>query len=69
MAKNNAVEIVNVTKTFKIPIEAVTMLKQKVVGFLLRKKGYRDFTPLKEISFNSLFLCNKTLLYLVKLYK
>ena len=52
MAKNNAVEIVNVTKTFKIPIEAVTMLKQKVVGFLLRKKGYRDFTPLKEISFN-----------------
>ena len=38
MAKNNAVEIVNVTKTFKIPIEAITMLKQKVVGFLLRKK-------------------------------
>ena len=52
MAKNNAVEIVNVTKTFKIPVESVTMLKQKVVGFLLRKKGYRDFTPLKEISFN-----------------
>ena len=52
MAKNNIVEIVGVTKTFRIPIESVNMFKQKVVGFLLRKKGYRDFTPLKNVSFN-----------------
>ncbi len=52
MTKNNVVKIVGVTKTFRIPIESVNMLKQKVVGFLLRKKGYRDFTPLKNVSFN-----------------
>lgn len=52
MTKNNVVKIVGVTKTFRIPIEAVNMFKQKVVGFLLRKKGYRDFTPLKNVSFN-----------------
>ena len=52
MAKNNIVEIVGVTKTFIIPIESVNMFKQKVVGFLLRKKGYRDFTPLKNVSFS-----------------
>ena len=52
MAKNNIVEIVGVTKTFRIPIESVNMFKQKVVGFLLRKKGYRDFTPLKNVSFS-----------------
>ena len=52
MVKNNVVEIVGVTKTFRIPIEAVSMFKQKVVGFLLRKKGHRDFTPLKNVSFN-----------------
>jgi putative polysaccharide ABC transporter len=51
MANNNAVEVVGVTKTFRIPIESVTMLKQRIVGFLLRKKGYRDFTPLKNVSF------------------
>jgi len=51
MANNNAVEVVGVTKTFRIPIESVTMLKQRIVGFLLRKKGYRDFTPLKDVSF------------------
>lgn len=51
MANNNAVEVVSVTKTFRIPIESVTMLKQRIVGFLLRKKGYRDFTPLKDVSF------------------
>ena len=38
MANNNAVEVVGVTKTFRIPIESVTMLKQRIVGFLLRKK-------------------------------
>ena len=52
MAKNNVVKIVGVTKTFRIPIESVNMFKQKVVGFLLRKKGYRDFTPLKDVSFS-----------------
>lgn len=52
MTKNNVVKIVGVTKTFRIPIESVNMFKQKVVGFLLRKKGYRDFTPLKNVSFN-----------------
>lgn len=51
MANNNAVEVVGVTKTFRIPIESVTMLKQRIVGFLLRKKGYRDFAPLKDVSF------------------
>lgn len=46
-----AIIISNVTKSFKIPLEASSGLKQKLVNSLKGRKGYRDFTPLKDISF------------------
>ena len=46
-----AIRIDHLTKSFKIPIESTTMLKQRLVGLLSRKKGYRIFTPLQDISF------------------
>lgn len=47
-----AVEVTDVTKSFKIPLEASNGLKQKLVNILKGRKGYREFTPLRNISFN-----------------
>jgi ABC-2 type transport system ATP-binding protein len=41
----------DVTKTFKIPIEASSGMKQKLVNYFKGRKGYREFTPLNDISF------------------
>lgn len=46
-----AVQVNNLTKTFKIPTEASSGIKQKLINGLKGKKGYREFTPLKDISF------------------
>jgi len=46
-----AVNIENVTKSFKIPLEGSNGLKQKLINQLRGRKGYRNFTPLKNISF------------------
>lgn len=45
------VVVEGVTKSFKIPLEGSSGLKQKIVNGLKGKKGYRDFTPLKNVSF------------------
>jgi ABC-type polysaccharide/polyol phosphate transport system ATPase subunit len=47
-----AVKVDTLTKTFKIPTEASSGLKQKLINILKRKKGYREFTPLSDISFD-----------------
>lgn len=47
-----AIKVENLTKTFKIPTEASSGIKQKLINRLKGKKGYREFTPLKDISFN-----------------
>lgn len=46
-----AVAVNTLTKTFKIPTEASNGIKQKTINYLKGKKGYREFTPLKDISF------------------
>jgi len=46
-----AVVVDSVTKSFKIPLEGSTGLKQKIVNVFRNKKGYRQFTPLNDISF------------------
>lgn len=46
------VKVENLTKSFKIPLEASSGIKQKLINILKGKKGYRQFTPLKDISFD-----------------
>lgn len=46
-----AVKVQDLTKSFKIPLEASNGIKQKLINTLKGRKGYRDFTPLNEISF------------------
>lgn len=46
-----AVKVENVSKTFHIPLEASNGLKQKLINTLKGRKGYREFTPLNDISF------------------
>lgn len=46
-----AIVISNVVKSFKIPLEASSGIKQKLVNSIKGRKGYRDFTPLNDISF------------------
>ncbi|HYG83463.1 MAG TPA: polysaccharide ABC transporter ATP-binding protein [Verrucomicrobiae bacterium] len=41
----------NLTKHFKIPLESSSGIKQKLINALKGRKGYREFTPLKSISF------------------
>ena len=49
--KNIAVEVKNLTKSFKIPVEASNGIKQKIINVFKGVKGYRTFTPLNDISF------------------
>lgn len=49
--KEIAVKVEHLTKSFKIPLEASNGIKQKLINTLKGKKGYREFTPLKDISF------------------
>ncbi|MFZ1812066.1 MAG: ABC transporter ATP-binding protein [Candidatus Saccharimonadales bacterium] len=49
--KSVVVRVQNLTKTFRIPIEASSGIKQKLVNLLQGRKGYRNFTPLDNISF------------------
>lgn len=51
MTKPVAVKVENLTKTFNIPLEAHSGLKQKLINTLKGRKGYRQFTPLDDISF------------------
>lgn len=47
-----AINIKNLTKTFRIPREASSGLKQQLINTLKGRKGYKEFTPLKDISFS-----------------
>lgn len=51
MAHDIAVSVVDVEKSFKIPTEASTGIKQKIINALKGKSGYRTFKPLNGISF------------------
>jgi len=45
------VTVKNIVKSFKIPLEGSSGLKQKLINQLRGRKGYRIFTPLNDISF------------------
>ncbi|QQS21816.1 ABC transporter ATP-binding protein [Candidatus Saccharibacteria bacterium] len=49
--KQAALEVQNLKKSFKIPLEATSGLKQKLINTMRGRKGYRVFTPLDGISF------------------
>lgn len=51
MGKNSVVTVNGVTKTFHIPLEASSGIKQKIINQLKGQKGYREFTPLNDLSF------------------
>lgn len=46
-----AIRVRDLHKTFRIPLEGGNNLKQRIVNFSKRKKGYREFSPLNGISF------------------
>jgi ABC-2 type transport system ATP-binding protein len=46
-----AITVADITKSFKIPLEASSGIKQKLVNTIQGRKGYREFTPLNDISF------------------
>jgi ABC-2 type transport system ATP-binding protein len=46
-----AISVHGVTKTFRIPLDGYTGIKQRITGILRHKKGYREFKPLNGISF------------------
>lgn len=45
------VAVHHLTKSFKIPLESSNGIKQKIINVLKGRKGYRNFTPLNDISF------------------
>ena len=49
--KNTAVKVDGLVKTFHIPLESHSGIKQKLINTLKGHKGYREFTPLKGVSF------------------
>lgn len=49
--KQPVVIVEDVVKTFHIPLEGSTGLKQKLINALKGRKGYRVFTPLNGVSF------------------
>ena len=49
--KDIAVKVEHLTKSFQIPLEAHSGIKQKIINTLKGRKGYREFTPLNDISF------------------
>ena len=51
MSKQIAVKASNITKTFRIPTEASSGLKQKIINIFKGRKGYREFTSLENVSF------------------
>jgi len=46
-----AIKVEGLTKSFKIPLDGSSGIKQKIINITRNKKGYRKFTPLNDISF------------------
>lgn len=49
--KDLAIKVEHLTKSFRIPLESSNGIKQKIINTINGRKGYRDFTPLNDISF------------------
>jgi ABC-2 type transport system ATP-binding protein len=50
-SKEVAVEVKGITKSFNIPLENSSSIKQKIINVAKHRKGYRKFTSLKNIDF------------------
>lgn len=48
---SDAIVVKNLKKSFSIPLEASSGIKQKLINALKGRKGYREFTPLDSVSF------------------
>lgn len=46
-----AIKVDNLTKSFKIPLDASSGIKQKIIKMAKGERGYREFRPLNDISF------------------
>ncbi|MEO5949571.1 MAG: polysaccharide ABC transporter ATP-binding protein [Candidatus Saccharimonas sp.] len=46
-----AISVNSVTKSFRIPLEGSSGIKQKLINQIKGRSGFRDFTPLNDISF------------------
>lgn len=51
MGEQIVVDVNEVKKTFHIPLEASSGIKQKLINHLKGRKGYREFSPLNGVSF------------------
>lgn len=47
-----AIVVDHVSKSFKIPLEGSSGIKQKLINQLKGRRGYREFTTLKDVSFS-----------------
>lgn len=45
------VSVDNLKKTFRIPVEKSSGIKQKIINVFKGRKGYREFSPLNDITF------------------
>lgn len=50
-SKEIAIKVEHLRKSFRIPLESSNGIKQKLINIFKGRKGYCDFTPLKDISF------------------
>lgn len=50
--KTFAVVVSNITKSFKIPLDNSSGIKQKLINAVRGRKGYRKFTTLRDIDFS-----------------
>lgn len=50
--QKKVLDVRNVSKTFKIPLDGSSGIKQKILNLARHKKGYRNFTPLNGVSFD-----------------
>ena len=46
-----AISVNNIVKSFRIPLEGSSGIKQKLINQIKGRRGYRDFTPLNDVSF------------------
>lgn len=50
-SKEIAIKVEYLRKSFRIPLESSNGIKQKLINIFKGRKGYCDFTPLEDISF------------------
>lgn len=50
-SSEKAVIVQDIKKSFRIPLEGSSGIKQKLINHLKGRSGYRDFTPLNGVSF------------------